>query len=108
MQNSFNPETNFDEHLFNPTSDESVSWNESDKELPNSPFSPAVDSTEMLQTLRAEMDEMIKKHVREYMDEMFQKNVEKISWEIIPDLAENLIRKELSKISDKIIEDSNR
>jgi hypothetical protein len=37
------------------------------------------------------------------MDEMFRKNVEKISWEVIPDLAENLIRQELAKIADKII-----
>jgi len=57
--------------------------------------------------LRLEMDAMIKKHVKEYMDEMFQQKVEKISWEIIPDLAENLIRQEMSKISNKILNDSN-
>jgi len=55
--------------------------------------------------LRAEIEELVKKHVKEYMDKMFQQNVEKISWEIIPDLAENLIRQELSKISSKVIND---
>lgn len=50
---------------------------------------------------------MVKKYVKEYMDEMFKKNVEKISWEVIPDLAENLIRQELSKISSKIMDDQN-
>jgi hypothetical protein len=49
------------------------------------------------------MDDMIKKHVKEYMDQMFQAKVEKISWEVIPDLAENLIKKEISKISNKIL-----
>jgi hypothetical protein len=49
------------------------------------------------------MEDLVKKYVKEYMDDMFKKNVEKVSWEVIPDLAENLIRQELSKISDKII-----
>ena len=49
------------------------------------------------------MEAMVKKYVQEYMDQMFQKNVEKVSWEIIPDLAENLIRQELGKISHKIL-----
>jgi hypothetical protein len=55
--------------------------------------------------LKSEIEELVKKHVKEYMDKMFQQNVEKISWEIIPDLAENLIRQELNKISSKVIND---
>jgi hypothetical protein len=51
------------------------------------------------------MEEMVKRYVKEYMDQMFQKNTEKVAWEVIPDLAENLIRQELSKISHKILND---
>ena len=36
---------------------------------------------------------------------MFQKNTEKVAWEVIPDLAENLIRQELQKISTKVLKD---
>ena len=51
------------------------------------------------------MEELVKKYVKEYLDQMFHKGVEKVAWEVIPDLAENLIRQELSKISKKIIND---
>jgi hypothetical protein len=54
-----------------------------------------------------EIGAMIKKHVKEYMDELFKQKVEKIAWEVIPDLAENLIRQEMAKISNRILNDSN-
>ena len=82
----------FDDSLFSPI-DEELSF-EVTKEV-QEPSGPTVD--------RAEIEEMIKKYVKEYMDEMFKKQVEKISWEVIPDLAENLIRKELSKITNKLL-----
>lgn len=51
------------------------------------------------------LEEIVKKCVKEYMDQMFKDKIEKISWEVIPDLAENLIRQELSKITTKVIND---
>jgi DNA-binding response OmpR family regulator len=54
---------------------------------------------------RSDVEELVKKYVKEYLDQMFKQNVEKISWEIIPDLAENLIKQELAKISNKVIND---
>lgn len=84
----------FDDSLFNPI-DEELSF-EVTKEVQETP----ADSMD-----RAEIEAMIKKYVKEYMDEMFKKQVEKISWEVIPDLAENLIRKELSKISNKLLDE---
>jgi len=54
-------------------------------------------------TLKPEIEKMVRMYVQEYLDEMFKQKVEKISWEIIPDLAENLIRQELTKISSKLI-----
>lgn len=114
-KNTFQPTRNdFDESLFKPLdSDDSVEWKEAE-ELFNqdSSFSsfeaspaanaPAASNVDMDQ-LRGEIESMVKKYVKEYMDEMFQKNTEKVAWEVIPDLAENLIRQELSKISNKII-----
>ena len=74
-----------------------------DKETPT--HQPAAPAAASLDEMRAEMEAMVKKYVQEYMDQMFKKNVEKVSWEVIPDLAENLIRQELSKISHKIMDD---
>lgn len=116
VKNNFQPSLNdFDESLFKPAEDtdsikfdESLKWNINEtKDSPREEKSSlAVKPVPNMDELRAEMDEMIKKHVREYMDEMFKKNVEKISWEVIPDLAENLIRQELSKISNKLLDES--
>jgi hypothetical protein len=49
------------------------------------------------------MEELVKLYVKQYLDELFQKNAEKVAWEVIPDLAENIIRQELLKISEKIL-----
>lgn len=54
--------------------------------------------------VRDELDVIIKKYVKEYLDEMFLKSTEKVAWEVIPDLAENIIRQEISKISNKILD----
>ncbi|HXH30917.1 MAG TPA: response regulator [Bacteriovoracaceae bacterium] len=58
-----------------------------------------------MEDLKPMMEELVKKYVQEYLEQMFKTNVEKVTWEVIPDLAENLIRQELSKISHKIMDD---
>lgn len=100
----------FNEDLFKPLdANEEIQWAAIETSEPKIetkseiPVSNSVAGHEMMNQLRNEMDDMIKKHVKEYMDHMFQKQVEKISWEVIPDLAENLIKKEISKISNKIL-----
>jgi CheY-like chemotaxis protein len=107
---NFQPTLNdFDESLFKPIDDsESITWHDTqslftEKTEPKGEMtaSPSVN----LDEVKNEMEEMVKKYVKEYMDQMFQKNAEKVAWEVIPDLAENLIRQELSKISNKIIND---
>ncbi len=112
MKSGFQPSRNdFDDSLFKPTDDsDSITWNDTGSDIFAKPkFEPTEtslqvqDTEELIQKLRPEMEEIVKKYVKEYMDEMFRKNVEKVSWEVIPDLAENLIRQELAKISDKII-----
>nr|MBA2403565.1 hypothetical protein [Bdellovibrionales bacterium] len=115
VKNNFQPSSkDFDETLFKPLDEhEEIKWTTSDNfsfeshDEPVSPVAPAQIQKVDMQELRSEMEEMIKKHVKEYMDEMFKQKVEKISWEIIPDLAENLIRQEMTKISNKILNESN-
>jgi DNA-binding response OmpR family regulator len=102
---SFQPSMEaFDESLFSPLDEaESIET----YQVHQSDFSAAAPDTEKLvQEMRSEMEGLVKKYVKEYMDQMFQKNVEKVSWEVIPDLAENLIRQELNKISNKILGDN--
>lgn len=101
VKSNFQPSLNdFDESLFKPVDDaQSVNWNDV------SSFETSAASSVNMDDIRKEMEEMVKKYVKEYMDNMFQKQAEKIAWEVIPDLAENLIRQELSKISNKILND---
>jgi hypothetical protein len=102
VKNNFQPTLNdFDESLFKPIDDSSsITWTE-DSTSPHekSETVSTVDQADM----KRMMEEMVKRYVKEYMDQMFQKNTEKVAWEVIPDLAENLIRQELSKISHKIL-----
>ena len=48
---------------------------------------------------------MLKDIVREVVAEYCRQGVDKVAWEVIPDLAENLIKKELQKLSDKVTKD---
>lgn len=48
---------------------------------------------------------MLKEIVREVVAEYCRQGVDKVAWEVIPDLAENLIKKELQKLSDKVTKD---
>ena len=52
-----------------------------------------------------EIEEMVKKYVKQYLDEYFKQGAEKVAWEVIPDLAENLIRQELTKISNRVLDE---
>lgn len=112
VKNNFHPSNkNVEENLFKPLDDNEILWNAADHIALETDIEPEIKASNHfaqvnLDDLRLEMDEMIKKHVKAYMDEMFKQNVEKISWEVIPDLAENLIRQEMSKISNKILNDS--
>ncbi|MCM2351650.1 MAG: response regulator [Bacteriovoracaceae bacterium] len=111
VKTNFHPSLNdFDESLFKPLDEnESIDWHEPENvfnqqtvtHAPSTAPAPAMD----MNAIRNEMEQMVKKYVKEYMDEYFKQNTEKVAWEVIPDLAENLIRQELSKISNKILED---
>jgi CheY-like chemotaxis protein len=111
MSDTFKPTLNdFDETLFRPIDDkDSISWNDiggEDQSSASSQINFGQDTHAMSNLHGSEMEELIKKYVKEYMDDMFKNKVEKVAWEVIPDLAENLIRQELSKIAEKILKDS--
>ncbi len=57
----------------------------------------ALNDDDMEKQIRIIVEEVVKKYCRE--------SIEKVAWEVIPDLAENLIRKELHSISESIIQD---
>jgi CheY-like chemotaxis protein len=68
---------------------------------PSPKRSEPVLATESIENLvKEKMEPIIQDLVREYC----QANIEKIAWEIIPDLAENLIRKEIEKITNSVLE----
>lgn len=53
------------------------------------------DEERLIEKVKASLAPMLEDIVRRYMDE----KVEKVAWEIIPDVAENLIRKEIKEIT---------
>lgn len=99
-----------DDSLFRPIDDKaSISWNDvagMGEETASSHVNLNPHTGAMSNLHGTEMEDLIKKYVKEYMDELFKTKVEKVAWEVIPDLAENLIRQELNKIADKILKDS--
>jgi hypothetical protein len=70
------------------------------KSEPAKAVAPLFDELKIEQLLKEKMTPMIESLVKEYC----QANIEKIAWEIIPDLAENLIKKELEKITESILD----
>lgn len=59
----------------------------------------SIDIDELKADLRNEIAPVIEKYAKEYCEQ----NIEKIIWEIVPDLAENLIKKELKNISKQVL-----
>lgn len=69
---------------------------------------PAIDVEEMTQNIREELEKeltdklspLVEKFVKDYC----RNQIEKVAWEVIPDLAENIIKKEIQKISDSLMD----
>ncbi|MFZ4712704.1 MAG: response regulator [Bacteriovoracaceae bacterium] len=53
--------------------------------------------------LEAKIREAVKPIIEQMVKDYCRQTLEKVAWEVIPDLAENLIKKELQKISDSLI-----
>jgi DNA-binding response OmpR family regulator len=59
---------------------------------------PLLNHDEIIEKLKISLRPIIEDMVKEFC----RQSAEKIAWEVIPDLAENLIRKELKEISDSL------
>jgi hypothetical protein len=57
-----------------------------------------VDLDELVAKLKVALTPMLQEMVKEVCSQ----SAEKVAWEVIPDLAENLIRKEIKNLSDSI------
>ncbi len=55
-------------------------------------------TSDIVEQVTAAMKPMLEQIVKDY----FKENVERIAWDVIPDLAENLIKKEIENISSSI------
>jgi DNA-binding response OmpR family regulator len=107
-ESNSDPKNLFDESHFKPLDEgESIEWTGPKADVVKESRFSATEVNINRDDLLIEIETMVKKHVKEYLDQMFHENVEKVTWEVIPDLAENLIRQELSKISKKIINDQD-
>ncbi len=60
---------------------------------------PGLSTEELKAALREDLSPIVHKYVDQYCRE----NIEKIMWDIIPDLAENIIKKELKNISKEVL-----
>lgn len=58
----------------------------------------SIDQDALVEKLKLAMRPMIEEMVKEFC----RQSAEKVAWEVIPDLAENLIRKEIKEISDSV------
>ena len=57
-----------------------------------------IDQDELVEKLKLALRPMIEEMVKEFC----RQSAEKVAWEVIPDLAENLIRKEIKEISESV------
>jgi hypothetical protein len=57
-----------------------------------------INQDELVEKLKIALRPMIEEMVKEFC----RQSAEKVAWEVIPDLAENLIRKEIKEISDSV------
>lgn len=57
---------------------------------------PEINEEELLENLKTHLSPLIEKWLKEH----YRETIERVAWEVIPDLAENLIRKEIQSISE--------
>lgn len=74
--------------------EEPLEFNYKIDKAPTNTFS----NDEMMSAIKADITPIVEKYVKQYCEA----NIEKIMWEIIPDLAENIIKKEIKEISKNI------
>jgi CheY-like chemotaxis protein len=58
----------------------------------------ALNEDEIVEKLMIKLIPLVREEIKKYCE----KNVDKVAWEVIPDLAENLIKKEITQISSSV------
>ncbi|MEX1099502.1 MAG: hypothetical protein WEB87_03690, partial [Bacteriovoracaceae bacterium] len=61
-------------------------------------------SEEIQSKLEKELEQKLSPLVERFVKDYCKNQIEKVAWEVIPDLAENIIKKEIQKISDSIMD----
>jgi DNA-binding response OmpR family regulator len=59
---------------------------------------PVISKEEILEKLKEDLTPIIEK----WLNDNYKQAIERVAWEVIPDLAENLIRQEIKSISDSV------
>ena len=81
---------------------------EEPKETLEHAISEAVDLSALKEKIeiqvRKELEGQLSPLVERFVKDYCKEQIEKVAWEVIPDLAENIIKKEIQKISDSIID----
>lgn len=99
----------FDESLFEPLDkgDKPATYHQSSssKSIELSDLSSSFSTNPTLPADLNALRPLLELLVREAVQEYCRQNVEKVAWEVIPDLAENLIKNELKKLSEKVSRD---
>ena len=54
-----------------------------------------------------DLHQSVEESVKKYMEEHGRSIIEKIAWEMIPDLAENIIRQEVKDLAGKVLSEDN-
>ncbi len=102
---SFQDEPRFSAHEdeFSPIDTSDTMFDDAFSDTPTTAGQPLANSALPgdLNELRPLLQQLVKEAVADYC----RQHVDKVAWEVIPDLAENLIKNELKKISDKISRD---
>lgn len=56
--------------------------------------------------IRSKVEELLGPMVERIVREKIDSVIEKVSWEVIPDLAENIIKRELKQVTEEILQDN--
>jgi CheY-like chemotaxis protein len=75
------------------------------EKVDESPAPAAAVSSSMPAIDAADLEAKLKPVIEDFVKEYCKNSIQKVAWEIIPDLAENLIKQELSRIADSVIRD---
>jgi hypothetical protein len=83
--------------------DDFDNWKQEPSHSPAPTTTPAPSPAINYEQLKNELIESLKPMLIDLVKEFSKESVERVAWEVIPDLAENLIKLELSKLADSVL-----